>query len=102
MSPTTKCPRCGKPFCYSTVRDRKYRGRKVGRCRRCLVSDGCRLRQEIHRLIALGENAKSIAYALRTSAKNIEYHRARLMRELNTFTVAGLTRIAIRSRLVNP
>lgn len=54
------------------------------------------LRQlEILRLVAEGCQNKEIAGALKISVKTVEFHKTRIMSELNIHTSAGLTRYAI-------
>lgn len=55
---------------------------------------------EVLKGIAGSETTKSLAFALKISAKTVEYHRAKLMRRLRIFDVAGLTRFAVRSGLI--
>ncbi len=54
------------------------------------------LRQlEILRLVAEGRQNKEIAQALKISVKTVEFHKTRIMSELDIHTPAGLTRYAI-------
>jgi DNA-binding NarL/FixJ family response regulator len=54
------------------------------------------LRQlEILRLVAEGYQNKEIAHLLKISVKTVEFHKTRIMSELNIHTPAGLTRYAI-------
>lgn len=54
------------------------------------------LRQlEILRLVAEGYQNKEIAQFLKISVKTVEFHKTRIMAELNIHTSAGLTRYAI-------
>lgn len=54
------------------------------------------LRQmEILRLVAEGHQNKEIAQALKISVKTVEFHKTRIMNELDIHTPAGLTRYAI-------
>ena len=60
--------------------------------------DGKRLtlRQlEILRLVAEGYQNKEVAQLLKISVKTVEFHKTRIMSELNIHTPAGLTRYAI-------
>ena len=57
--------------------------------------------REILRLIAEGSNTKEIASFIGLSPKTIEFHRTKLMSHLNTRSIAGLVRHAIRLRLVS-
>lgn len=60
--------------------------------------DGKRLtlRQlDILRLVAEGYQNKEIAQLLKISVKTVEFHKTRIMNELNIHTPAGLTRYAI-------
>jgi DNA-binding NarL/FixJ family response regulator len=51
--------------------------------------------KEILRLVAEGRHNKEIAEALKISIKTVEYHKSRIMTELNIHTAAGLTRYAL-------
>jgi DNA-binding NarL/FixJ family response regulator len=54
------------------------------------------LRQmEILRLVAEGHQNKEIAQVLKISVKTVEFHKTRIMNELDIHTPAGLTRYAI-------
>jgi DNA-binding NarL/FixJ family response regulator len=54
------------------------------------------LRQlEILRLVAEGHQNKEIAQLLKISVKTVEFHKTRIMNELDIHTPAGLTRYAI-------
>ena len=54
------------------------------------------LRQlEILRLVAEGYQNKEVAELLKISVKTVEFHKTRIMSELNIHTPAGLTRYAI-------
>jgi DNA-binding NarL/FixJ family response regulator len=54
------------------------------------------LRQlEILRLVAEGYQNKEVAQLLKISVKTVEFHKTRIMSELNIHTPAGLTRYAI-------
>lgn len=57
---------------------------------------------EVLRLLALGQHTKEIAFSLAISSKTVETFRANIMRKLNLFSVADLTRYAIRSGLITP
>ena len=58
--------------------------------------------REILHLIARGFATREIATQLHVSTKTVESHRAQLMQRLNIHDVAGLTRYAIRTGLVQP
>jgi DNA-binding NarL/FixJ family response regulator len=53
-------------------------------------------------LIAEGYTNKQIAGLLEISLKNVETHRAAIMRKLNLSSSAALVRYAIRNRIVEP
>lgn len=55
---------------------------------------------EVLKLIACGKSSKEIAFELGLSSKTVDVHRARLMERLSISDIAGLTRYAIRMRLV--
>lgn len=57
--------------------------------------------REVLQLIAEGEKTKDIADKLFVSVKTVETHRRNLMRKLNIYSVAGLTRFAIKEGLVS-
>ncbi len=58
--------------------------------------------RQIVAMIAGGASTKRIARALNLSVKTIEKHRSNLMRKLGLHNVAGVTRFAIESGLINP
>ncbi len=57
--------------------------------------------REVWQLIAEGQTNHAIAEKLNVSVKTVEKHRASLMSKLNVHDVAGLTRLAIKSKLVS-
>jgi DNA-binding NarL/FixJ family response regulator len=58
--------------------------------------------REVLQLIAEGHSTRDIAQLLFISIKTVETHRAEIMRRLDVWDVAGLTRLAIRTGLVSP
>jgi len=56
--------------------------------------------REILQLIAEGKTTKGIALVLKVSPKTVEYHRSKLMEQLNIFDVPGLVRFALHSGLI--
>ena len=59
------------------------------------------LRQvEILTCIARGQSSRAIGAQLGLSSKTVDAHRARIMDRLGIFDIAGLTRYAVRHRLV--
>jgi DNA-binding NarL/FixJ family response regulator len=58
--------------------------------------------REILQFIAEGQNTKQIAELLKVSPKTVEYHRLKLMAELNLHDVPGLVRFALRVGLITP
>jgi DNA-binding CsgD family transcriptional regulator len=52
-------------------------------------------------LIAEGHSTKEVARILKVSVKTVETHRRQLMNKLELFSVAELTRYAIREGLVS-
>lgn len=54
---------------------------------------------EVLRRVAEGETTKEIAFALKLSTKTVETHRAHLMTKLGIFSIAGLTKYAVRAGL---
>jgi DNA-binding NarL/FixJ family response regulator len=59
-----------------------------------------REREVLHH-IASGMNAKEIAFQLNVSLKTIEYHRLQIMKKLNLYSLAELTKYAIREGIVS-
>lgn len=57
--------------------------------------------QEVLRLIAEGRTTKAIAFALGVSIKTVETHRQHIMDKLNLFSIAELTKYAIREGLTS-
>jgi DNA-binding NarL/FixJ family response regulator len=57
--------------------------------------------REVLQLIAEGHSTKEIARVLKVSVKTVETHRRQLMNKLELFSVAELTRYAIREGLVS-
>jgi len=55
--------------------------------------------REVLTLLAQGNNTKEIAYELGISQKTIESHRQKIMKKLDLFSVAELTKYAIRKGL---
>ncbi len=55
--------------------------------------------REILQLLAEGKSTKQIALLLRVSVKTIETHRQRTMDKLGIYSIAGLTKYAIREGL---
>ena len=58
--------------------------------------------REILRLIAEGQNTKSIADLLGVSPKTVEYHRMKLMAELDLHDIPSLVRYAMKVGLIPP
>ncbi len=58
--------------------------------------------REILQLIAEGCTTREMAERLYVSVRTVETHRVQLMERLNIHDVAGLTRFAVRSGLVDP
>lgn len=56
--------------------------------------------REVLQLVAEGKSGKEIASALDVSLKTVEFHKARLMKQLNLFTTAELTRYAIQQGII--
>jgi DNA-binding NarL/FixJ family response regulator len=57
--------------------------------------------REVLQLIAEGHSTKEVARILKVSVKTVETHRRQLMNKLELFSVAELTRYAIREGLVS-
>ena len=52
--------------------------------------------REVLQLMSEGKATKEVAAALHVSVKTVETHRANLMNKLNLFSVAELTKYAVR------
>lgn len=57
--------------------------------------------QEILQLVAEGEKTRDIAEKLGVSIKTVETHRRNIMKKLNIFSVAGLTKFAIKEGIIS-
>lgn len=55
--------------------------------------------REVLQLLAEGQSTKEIAYRLKLSTKTIETHRRQIMQKLDLYSVAELTKCAIREGL---
>ena len=58
--------------------------------------------REVLQSIAEGYSTRETAERLHLSAKTVETHRMHIMRKLEIFNIAGLTRYAIRTGLIQP
>ena len=58
--------------------------------------------REILQMLVEGQNTKQIAFALKLSPKTVEYHRAKLMAELELQSLPGLVRFAVNVGLITP
>ena len=56
--------------------------------------------REILQRIAEGETTKGIALSLNISPKTVEYHRAKMMEQLNIFDIPNLVRFALKNRII--
>jgi two-component system response regulator NreC len=57
--------------------------------------------REVLQLLAEGKSTKQIAYLLKVSVKTIETHRQNIMRKLDVYSVAELTKYAVREGLTS-
>lgn len=57
--------------------------------------------REVLRLVAEGRSAREIGSLLRISSRTVEYHKYRLMEDLNLRTSAELIRFAIKHGIVS-
>jgi len=55
--------------------------------------------REVLQLTVEGKTLKEIAFILKTSDKTIQTHRSSIMRKLKIYTIAGLTKFAIRENI---
>ena len=56
--------------------------------------------REVLQLVAEGRSAKEIASTLQISVKTVEFHKSNVMRRLDLYTTADLTKYALRHHLV--
>ena len=56
---------------------------------------------DVWRRFSLSETTKEAASNMRLSVKTVEYHRMNLMKKLQTFDYARLTRLAIKHGLIS-
>lgn len=94
------CPECGRLFKYSTLANRRKSGHGVGMCMACRVKTGTRRSTKVWAMFASGDTTKEIAFKLGISPKTVEWHRANLYHDLGVNNIAMLTRMAIRSGLI--
>lgn len=57
--------------------------------------------REVLQLIAEGQKTRDIAEMLNVSIKTIEAHRRNIMKKLNIFNIAGLTKYAIKEGIIS-
>lgn len=57
--------------------------------------------REVLQLVAEGEKNRDIAEKLGVSVKTVETHRRNIMKKLNIFNIAGLTKFAIKEGIVS-
>ncbi len=57
--------------------------------------------REVLQLVAEGEKTRDIAEKLGVSIKTVETHRRNIMKKLNIFSVAGLTKFAIQEGIIS-
>jgi DNA-binding NarL/FixJ family response regulator len=95
----------GKPFFSAAIEKRMAASRLQGTDRHGLVKKGharLTLREtEVLQLVAEGHANKQIAATLKISIKTVEKHRQSVMNKLNIHETAGLTRYAIRHRIID-
>ena len=57
--------------------------------------------REVLQLVAEGKSVKDIANSLNISSKTVEYHKAKLMRELDLYSTVELTKYAVAKGLIS-
>ena len=57
--------------------------------------------REVLQLVAEGKSVKDIANSLNISSKTVEYHKTKLMRELNLYSTVELTKYAVAKGIVS-
>lgn len=65
------------------------------------VADLTPREREVLQLIAEGRNTKEIAYVLEIGTKTVETYRQQLMKKLNIFNIAALTKYAVREGMTS-
>lgn len=80
------------------VDDYRYRLSRADRAEAEILSDRER---EILQIVAEGQSTKEIAKKLHISIKTVETHRRQIMKKLNIFSVAELTKYAVRKGLTS-
>jgi DNA-binding NarL/FixJ family response regulator len=73
---------------------------KPGESRLATIDDLTARQREILQLVAEGFSAKEIAGQLKVSHRTVEFHKARIMEQLNLHTTADLVKYAIAHGLV--
>ena len=56
--------------------------------------------RQVLQLVAEGKKTKDIAQKMGVTIKTIESHRRNIMKKLNIFSIAGLTKFAIKEGIV--
>jgi RNA polymerase sigma factor (sigma-70 family) len=57
--------------------------------------------REVLQLVAEGKSAKEIANILNVSSKTVEFHKTKIMRQLNLHTTAELTHYAVSHGMIS-
>jgi DNA-binding NarL/FixJ family response regulator len=57
--------------------------------------------RDVLKMLAEGQNTKEIAFALEVSVKTAEAHRTNIMNKLNLFTIAELTKFALKHKITS-
>ena len=73
---------------------------KLGPSRLATIDDLTTRQREILQLVAEGFSAKAIATQLKISHRTIEFHKAKIMEQLDLHTTADLVKYAIAQGLV--
>jgi DNA-binding NarL/FixJ family response regulator len=69
--------------------------------RKTVINNLTPRQREVLRLVAEGRSAREIGALLRISSRTVEYHKYRLMDELNLKSSAELIRFAIKHGLIS-
>lgn len=68
---------------------------------RKVINNLTRRQREVLQLVAEGRSAREIGALLKISSRTVEYHKYRLMEDLNLKTSAELIRFAIKHGIVS-
>jgi DNA-binding NarL/FixJ family response regulator len=91
----------GQIYVCSRLTDTVLEGYRAGKCERPALDLITSREREVLQLLAEGHSAQDIAARLHVSVKTVGTHREHLMQKLDTHSLAGLTKFAIREGLTS-